>query len=64
MSGKKITRRFGTGCCPKCRNAGFDYVSAEDWRKDNDAPVKCPACGWTGLMRDMAIIPEPDPAAD
>ncbi len=58
MAWKKIVTFEGVGCCPKCRNPGFDYVSDDEWRKDNYASVKCPACGWTGLLGDIAMIPE------
>jgi hypothetical protein len=59
MAWEKIGRRVGTGCCPKCQNPGFDYVSDNEWRKDENARVKCPVCGWTGLAREMAIILDP-----
>jgi DNA-directed RNA polymerase subunit M/transcription elongation factor TFIIS len=53
MAWKKIVQRLGTGHCPKCGNSGFNYVSDDEWRKDEDALVKCAACGWTGLLREM-----------
>jgi predicted RNA-binding Zn-ribbon protein involved in translation (DUF1610 family) len=53
MAWKKVVKRLGRGHCPKCGNSGFDYISADDWRKDDAAPVRCPACGWTGLLREM-----------
>jgi hypothetical protein len=58
MALKKVVRHLGTGHCPKCGNSGFNYTSEDDWRKDEDAPVKCTACGWTGLLGEM-IAPAP-----
>ena len=59
MAWEKIVQRVGIGCCPKCRSPGFNFVSDDEWHKDELARVRCPECGWTGLARDKLIVRDP-----
>jgi hypothetical protein len=59
MAWKKIVKRIGVGCCPKCRSLGFDYQEGANPHDDERAAVQCPNCGWKGMLSEMDIIPEP-----
>jgi hypothetical protein len=60
MAWEKIVKRIGLGCCPKCRNPGFDYQEGADPQDDESAAVECSKCGWKGILREMRFTPEPD----
>jgi predicted nucleic-acid-binding Zn-ribbon protein len=57
MAWEKIVKRIGVGGCPKCRNPGFDYQEGSDPHDDEVAAIRCPKCGWKGILRELVIIP-------
>ena len=61
MTWKKVVQRLGSGCCPACQNPGFNFQKGANPRDDEVAAIECPACGWKGLLRELAIVVDPIP---